>query len=309
MVLILFCISKTDPAHPNVWLELLIAIGQALIIGPTISLILDLPSMVGYFKRITIESLISKEYLNSLPRQTLVDLRKECTAHIHLGDAPFVEQGLINIDENVCELLTQPYHERYRQNTTCWNEGNFTYKKHQVEELIINPLGNRTFKQPEMVKSLLMKQAGEQIDELFKVLKFSVTIDDQEERDYLLDLSIQESAADLELLNYNTQVVLQDKNGKPLFFEFNKSLKIERIYQVRVPKTDITFVKRLTMPAKSFRLDYHHSDPGCKLVGSCFGTLSFSNDGSLKVNHNENHISIEAYTWLLPGNGVIIVTV
>lgn len=112
----------------NIWWNTLTHVGQALIIGPTISLILDLPSMINYFKKITIKSLVSESYLNTLQRGKLIELRKKITARIHLKDTQFVEQGLINIDEGVCELLTQHYHERYRQNVTCKFDGDFVIK-------------------------------------------------------------------------------------------------------------------------------------------------------------------------------------
>lgn len=79
VILILLSIIIKDGGEPTVWSDLLNSLGNALIIGPALSWILDLPSMITYFKKITVESLISTEYLQSLPRTKLVDLRKECT--------------------------------------------------------------------------------------------------------------------------------------------------------------------------------------------------------------------------------------
>ncbi len=310
-VLILFSIlQKGDKA--NIWWETLIAIGQSLIIGPTISLILDLPSMVNYFKKITIQSLISKEYLNNLPKEELLELRKQCTAHIHLNAAQVVEHGLINMDEKICELLTMPYHERYRQNISCRIEGNYIVKRHQIEEYIINPLGGNgnSKKISEAVKNYVYKEDGENVNDIYKLIKYSVSIDEKAEVDYVAEgIKIEEAAYDTNDMTYNTQLTIVTKDNKELEFEFSKSIRMEKIYEVRVPRSDITFLKRLNMHAKSFRLDYHFPNAGIKLVAACFGTLAFSPNGNIKIIHENDYISVESYTWLLPGNGVFVVAV
>ncbi|HNN71458.1 MAG TPA: hypothetical protein PKG89_09465, partial [Ferruginibacter sp.] len=63
------------------------------------------------------------------------------------------------------------------------------------------------------------------------------------------------------------------------------------------------------IPVKSFRLDYHFPVQGVKLFASCFGTMAFSEAGNMKIIHEEDHISVESYSWLLPGNGVFVVAV
>lgn len=47
------------------------------------------------------------------------------------------------MDENICELLTQQYFERDRQNTSCNAEGDYFLKKNHIEELIANPLNTK----------------------------------------------------------------------------------------------------------------------------------------------------------------------
>lgn len=60
------------------------------------------------------------------------------------------------------------------------------------------------------------------------------------------------------------------------------------------------------MPVKSFKVDYNYDKDDFRLIGSCFGTLSYSNNGKIKVIQEGNYISIEAYEWILPGNGIFI---
>jgi len=311
-VIIFICLKYENPLEHNHWLELSIHIGQALIIGSTISLLIDLPAMVNYFKKITIQSLISEDYLNSLSRIKLLDLRKKTTARIHLKDTQFVEHGLIDLDEKICDLLTKYYHERYRQNVSCKFEGDYVIKKHHVEELIINPLGNtgNSIKFPENVRNFFYKKENENVGDMFKILKYVVTADDKKEIDYMKEgIKIIESPSDTTDMPYNVQTSIVNKDNNPLEFEFIKWLKIEKIWEVRVPKADITFLKRVKIPVKSFRLDYHFPDSGVKLVAACFGTLALSDEGNIKIIHEDDHVSIESYTWLLPGNGAYVVTI
>ncbi len=267
--------------------------------------------MINYFKRITIQSLVSKEYLESLPRDKLLELRKDCTARIHLKDTQFIEHGLINMDESICELLTKYYHERYRQNVSCRYEGDYIIKKHHLEEVIINPIGGNgnSIKFADTVKMFVFKQEGDTTDHLLKILKYSVIVDDKEEVDYLQKgIIVKEVPTETTDMAYNTKLTVSTKDNNTLEFEFSKTLKIEKVYEMRVPKSDNTYLKRVTIPVKSFRLDYHFPENNVKLVGACFGTLSLSNDGNIKIINEVDHISIEAYCWLLPGNGVFIVS-
>jgi hypothetical protein len=296
----------------NVFWDTIIDVGKALIIGPTISWLLDLPSMINYFKKITIKSLVSEEYLNTLPREKLLDLRKKCTARIHLKNTKFVEQGLIDLDESVCELLTKHYHERYRQNVTCKIEGDYVIKKHHIEEFIVNPLHSHgsTIKIPDGMTNFLYKRPEENVNDLFKISKYSVFADEKDEVDFVkAGMQLKVAISDATDMPYNTIISITDKDNNPINLEFSKWLKIEKIYEIKVPKEDRTFLKRVKIPVKSFRLDYHFPDSHVKLVASCFGTLAFSTEGSMKIIHEIDHISIESYSWLLPGNGVFVVAI
>lgn len=289
--------------------DLLICLGQALIIGPALSWILDLPSMIDYFRKITIESLISSAYLKSLPRSRLVELRKECTAKIHLKDSESVEKGLINMDENVCELLTQPYYERYRQNTICQADEKYFVKKHHIEEYLINPLGIKTT-YDDFPKTYLNIEDGQSVNNIFKVLKLTVKIDDQPESDYTSNVEIKENKINKSDIPFDRELVWYDKKSNSvLAFDYTNSIIINRVTEVRTPKSDITYIKRVKKPVKSLKVDYSYGGHDLKLVGSCFGTLSYSNDGGMKIIQEDNYISIESFNWLLPGNGIFIVKI
>ncbi len=214
------------------------------------------------------------------------------------------------MDEAICELLTKHYHERYRQSVVCRIEEDFVVKKHHIEEYIKNPLAinSHMVKFPENTRNYIYKKANEDVNDVFKMIKYAVSIDDGPEVDYVKNgIKNKEAISDATDMPYNSLVTLVDKDNNPINFEFSRSIKIEKIFEVRVPKDDITFLKRVNIPVKSFRLDYSFPNSDVKLVASCFGTLAFSNEGNMKIIHESDHISIESYSWLLPGNGVFVV--
>lgn len=267
-------------SHPDyiILLDLLTAIGQSLIIGPALSWILDLPSMIDYFKKITVESLISSEYLQSLPRNRLVELRKECTAKIHLKDTDNVEKGLINLDENICELLTKPYFERFRQNTSCVKKNDKFVKTHVIDELLINPL-NTKIAYDDFPKTYLNIPEGESLENFYKILSVTIKIDDQPEIDVTKDINVIAKKIDNSDIHFDTVVSWHDKNGKELSYDYINSIAITRKIQVVTPQTDIIFIKRVVRPVKSLKIDYGYKGNDLKLLGSCFGTLSFTRNG------------------------------
>lgn len=308
ILILISIIGKNVFNWPAVGYDLLNSVGQALIIGPALSWILDLRSMVDYFKKITIESLISREYLTKLERGQLLELRKECTAKIHLKGAETIEKGLINLDEKVCELLTAPYLERYRQNTSCSVDGDFFLKKHYMEEYVINPLDTKvSFKEFPKTFINLDDDKLATAETYLKILRLTVKVDDDDEKDITATVKIKNTTINDAEFQCNTVLSWVDGTGKDLEIEYTKSLLVNRVYEIRTPKTDMTFIKRVTLPVKSLKIDYTYIGDDLKLIGSCFGTLSYSNDNGMKVIQDDNYISIESFNWLLPGNGIFIV--
>jgi hypothetical protein len=296
----------TDTVLP----DLLNSIGDALIIGPALSWILDLPSMVDYFRKITVESLISKDYLSSLPRNTLLELRKDCTQKIHLKDSDRVEKGLIQMDENVCELLTQQYCERYRQNTMCRVVGDKLVKKHYIEESIVNPLSTKVQYKEFPLTNLDMTD-GQSVDDVYKILSLTVKIDDSPEEDIKSKVIIIDKVIDQPDVHFNRELSWMDAQSPTKLFtvDFTKSLIISRVVEVTTPLTDTLFIKRVKMPVKSLKVDYTYDRNDVKLIGACFGTMAYPSDGKLKVIQEKNYISIEAFEWILPGNGIFIANI
>jgi hypothetical protein len=311
IILILFAIIlKHQTTCDPMWYELLSAIGQALIIGPALSWIIDLKSTIELFKKVTIESLISDEYLGTLSKPQLLDLRKKTTQEIHLQGTSSVEKGLIDLDENVCGLLTELYYERYRQNSSCRIENNQYVKKHNIEELLINPLTSNEGIYREFPRIYLNMDANANVDDFLKIHKLTIKIDDGKEEDYTSQIIIKKELTTEPEFRYNSILSWAFKDNNPLQFSFKKSIQISRVFEVRTSMTDITFIKRVTLPVKSFKIDYNYNgNENIRLIGTCFGTLVYPNVGKMNVIEGDNYISIESFSWMLPGNGIFIVKV
>jgi len=85
------------------------------------------------------------------------------------------------------------------------------------------------------------------------------------------------------------------------------ALKVEVDYEIYLPIEDNHFTNRLKYPAKSFRIDcICNDDDNVRLYGELLGT--FTENSKIKISHpNDNVISIEAFDWLLPRNGVFVI--
>lgn len=284
----------------------LITLGQALIIGSSISYILDLPSMEKFFQKRIVDTLTSNDYLKELKREDLLSLRNACTTTLHINNTSHFEEGLLVLDEKICDLLTEPYYDRYRHTITCNFENEYIRKKVYVESLFLNP-SNKRIKESVNFNTLVYKDDEKPIEEIFKVKKFKITIDDNEPIELAEDISIESNYIYRTGVQYNCAISLKYKNSDKIEFEFDDKLKVERITDLIVSKNDLTYSKRLTVPTKNFRLDYIFNEKSIELFGSFYGTLSSPNKGNMKILNQKNQISMESYNWMLPGNGVFII--
>ena len=111
---------------------------------------------------------------------------------------------------------------------------------------------------------------------------------------------------------YNARIWLEPQNRKPsdlkpgIRVDFKDNLIVRLDYTIDVHVNDVCFTKRLQHPAKNFRLDYSCKDIEGHLFGQIFGTQLKQSEFSIKYL-SENSISLEAFDWLLPDNGAIVV--
>lgn len=287
------------------------SVGQALIVGTAISVILDLPFMQRYYKNRIIDILVGNEYLNSLPQAELERLRKECTEKIYLKKTKHFEPSLLELDEHISKLLTQPYVSTYRVEITCYQESNCIRKKANIKYWVENPLLNEATERID--GGILLYSVGDfPKEDLFKINKFSIRIDDQQRMDFTdkIELKFVEKN-DEKNPAHNYLVSIQEKGTDRNFsFNFRDTLEIEIEDERLVPFSDNVFVKRIKTPTKNFRIHYTVINMECTLQGACLGAvLGNSPVGQVRTVINEKSISIESFDWLLPGNGIVIAAI
>lgn len=105
------------------------------------------------------------------------------------------------MDEKVCDLLTQPYCERYRQNTICNSTDTTFIKKHYIEESIINPLNTKTVYKDFPITCLdIDTNSNQTVADVYKIVGLTVQIDDDPEKTLLMKLSYSQHKSDKVIL-------------------------------------------------------------------------------------------------------------
>lgn len=286
------------------------SLGHAFVVGTAISVILDLPYMQKYYKSRIVDVLVGNEYLNSLPESELERLRKECTEKIYLKKTKHFEQSLLNLDESISKLLTEPYISKYRIELTCYKEGDNIRKRANIKYWIENPLHAEAIEDFDgKVGLYAIKDIPK--ENLFKVNKFAVKIDDNPSIDLAtkVDYKFTDDNDDAKQ-GHNFVVSLVEKGiDKPFSFRFGTTLEIEIEDERLVPNNDNIYTKRIKLPTKNFQIHYNVIGMECKLQGVCLGTMLKGHMGHLRTVTNENSISIESFDWLLPGNGIMIAAI
>lgn len=289
---------------------ILTAFGQALLVGMVISWSMDLPFMREYFRKSILDLLVGDEYLSSLDKSRLQILRKNCTDRIYIEGTKHFDKSLLELDESITKLLAEPYISNYRCDVVCTKLADGMIQKViSIKTWYTNPSSKKAdleFK----AKIWLFSSADRPNVDVFKVTKLKVKIDGNGEDDLTSQVKYTCQANKDSSAGYDLQVSVNKEDGTPFKWEYESSLELE-IEDVRlVPEHDNIFIKRISEhPVKSYRINYVVNNMDCKLDGTCFGTLAQVSSGEIRVVRQENSISIESFSWLLPGNGLIIATI
>ncbi len=286
------------------------SVGQALIVGTAISVILDLPFMQKYYKNRIIDILVGNEYLNSLPESELERLRKECTEKIYIKKTKHFEPTLLELDEKISKLLTEPYCSTYRVEITCYKEEKFIKKKASIKYWIENPLTVEAVEKIDGIVQLYSVEAVEK-KELFKINKLTVKIDNQNTIDYSdkIEYRFSEEKNDKSPAHNHFVSLLEKGTDNNLSFRFKDKLEIEIEDERIVPENDNIYVKRIKNPTKNFQIHYSVVNMNCKLQGACLGATVGIPLKPTRTVMTEKSISIESFDWLLPGNGIMIAAI
>ena len=286
----------------------------SVIAASLIALFIDVPSYLQQYERHFANMLSSNTYLKILDSERLNQLRRDVTSQIHKTEVPNLPDGLVRMDEEVCNLFNKPYYERYSHLVQCkMMEGTpkTIKKEHFVEYKLINP-GFPNSEAVEMIKiSNLIIQRTEE-DKGITDFKLSVQADDGEEIKLPKEYDMIVEPLDNKIEFYTAKVFLakKDDNGGCLEegfrANFKASLKVKYSYTIEVAANDRCFTKRLQHPAKLFIMNYSCSDDDIRLHGQIIGTNLKQSNMSIQYL-DDNSINMVSYDWLLPDNGAIVV--
>lgn len=309
--IILSLIGLIDLNWPIFLKEFSILLGQSLVIGSIISYFLDLPTFNSYYQNNFIRALTSTEYLNTLTRPKLIDIRSTCIKAIHRDINTSLDESLIKLDDSITDLLIVPYYLKFRHTIHAnFIDNGYIKKRVTIISTLVNPT-KMPIKKDISFKTHIFNEGNMVLSDIFKIENFKIGIDDGELIDITDKIQLQEKINHDDLQNgYNSNISLSYNNSGKMEFEFKKILRVERTTVIVVPSKDFSYSKRITDPIKNYRIDYSFNDPNIILKGTMYSTLSSPNNGgNIEIINNNNNISMESHNWLLPGNGLYIIAI
>ena len=308
----------------------------SIIAAVIVSLTIDIKKQVSGIQDMIIDTFTSNSFLEKLTDERLQDIRSNAITEMHKQRYPNMQKGLMDKDKEIFSALMHPYYEIYRETAIYYknkkldwdtfsseNGARVLYRTVNIQYTIKSP----TMDSVEDVADLSMRKCIQKpiesneeqiIKQIFNLSHFYILVDGDERSDIKDDIKYEikelESHSDyyntsVSLLydGTNTQITDTYNNLKGIFVKYKKSIKVEVDYEIYLPIEDNHFTNRLKYPAKSFRIDcICNDDDNVRLYGELLGT--FTENSKIKISHpNDNVISIEAFDWLLPRNGVFVI--
>lgn len=303
----LYCVEEEKQLYDI--LNVLIGGCFSVIAASLIALFVDIPSSLQQYERHFANMLSSNTYLKVLDGDKLNRLRRDVTSQIHKTEVPNLPDGLVRMDEEICDLFNKPYYERYSHLVQCKiKDGNprVIEKEHVVEYKLINP-GAPKSDTEEVIKisNLIMQRSKD--DKGISDFTLSYQVDDGEERklDSDFDMAVQPLEKKIEF--YTAKVFLSGKDkSEGARVRFRNNLRVKYSYRIDVDINDRCFTKRLQHPAKLFIMNYSCADNNIRLHGQILGTKLKQSNMSIQYL-DDNSVNLVSYDWLLPDNGAIVV--
>ena len=215
--------------------KMLQPIAQSVIAAIIISFIIDIPERMKEYKGFFIDILTSFDYLKNMNEEQLTNLRKRVTWQLHVKDFPHMAEGLIDLDEQFCKMLKQPYFSEYSQivnvhackeDKTLGKERKMDlsdcfFKSYKSEYIAINPSHanmpiSMNIGQSSAVKFHEKNDFVEESKEIFIVKKFTILFDDDTKEYDLtryIDIAVTEKAMDGLIYNGIVSIVPQKQVG------------------------------------------------------------------------------------------------
>lgn len=277
-----------------------------------------MPNVINFAKNRIVESLIHKNYLSTLKTSVLEDVKRECTKII-LGkkgkrDERYLNESLAEYEAKISELILQPYHEYFRLNIHCEDcilknslgeNVRFIRKTYKKTFKTINPMhGMATVK----LFSALNVCCPDNFDcaKLIELKKVTIKTDlETTPKDITEIVKLSPSINETRHPNYNYRINYLINLEDPSY-SFNNEITVE-IEEIRyIVDSDQIYIQRVNVPSKNLLINYSYSNPNFKLKIEGFGIDANMTDGKFIKTENGNSVMFESFSWLLPGNGIIV---
>lgn len=123
-------------------LEIAAPIASSMLAAILTAYLIDMPGRMNEYQDYFVELLSSNEYLKQLSDEDLSNLREHITTLQHEKDFPNMPKGLIKLDEQIFQMLRNPYFKDYTQIVSLEKEtdqSNTIIKKGTIEYTAHNP--------------------------------------------------------------------------------------------------------------------------------------------------------------------------
>ena len=317
-IIITIC-CKEDSKLADIATNILQGCAVSCIAGVIILYAIDLHAKLNEYKTSFLNALSSNRYVRQLSRPQLLQLRQDVTKAIHHKNSPNMADGLIHLDNDICQLLEMVYCNKYRQTITCKDDTQkkgMVIKKNIIEYELVNP---HQEEEDELITyHNLFKKANDNdaIDTYFPEFKLTLFKKDNEDGAYteITDDSVKnyelkegkKPNPDKEFYNASVYMARKGSAEEGIKVRFKYKLKVSISFTIIVPSDDICFTKRLKHPAHNFRIDYFYDSDNVRLYGQLFGTNIEQSEVTV-TNVSDNKISLETSEWMLPRDGAIVV--
>lgn len=282
---------------------LFLSLGEGIIVGTIVSLYIDIPNNLEFFKARLLEVMVDNNYLKTLKKDQIIKLRNDCMKHIYTN-LEFQDDDFIELINETSDFIGKPFYSRYITSICVTEKEYFKEKIINYNFEIINPTKEKA-EFDSNINNVLFKavyKEKEEIQELRKVEKYIVLVDDEEPR--ILTEDIQMNIEKTYQNNYSYKYGV--KNMEKI--QFSKKIVVDISEKRIVNKDDNNYIHRLhRYPAATFSVNYHYSNNDIDLMGTGFGSLIKTRD--CKVTNQGNNLRIDFFKWILPGNGVVITEV
>lgn len=317
--IIITIICDKDSCFANTVANIFQGGAVSCIAGVIITWVIDIRARMNEYETSFLNALSSNRYVRQLSKPQLLQLRQDVTKAIHHKNSPNMADGLIHLDNDICQLLEMVYCNKYRQTITCKDDTQMpgmVRKKNIIEYELVNP--HQEEENELITYHNLFKKANDNdaIKKYFPEFELTLFKKDNEDDAYteITDDSVKnyelkegkKPNPDKEFYNASVYMARKESTEEGIKVSFKYKLKVSISFTIIVPADDICFTKRLKHPAHNFRIDYFYDSDNVKLYGQLFGTNIEQSEVTV-TNVSDNKISLETSEWMLPRDGAIVV--